>query len=333
MLSIHMANRIVFPAQNEVKVESFDAPAPGPGQVRLKSICSLMSNGTENIVLRRLFEPGTHWAGWVKYPFYPGYAMIAQVEKVGPDVSGLKVGDRVAGRIGHASQNTVNATQCHRVPSGIESEQASWFALAKITLHGALAADYELADRVLVIGAGPIGQMSIRWAKASGATRIVCIDKEAARLELAKRGGATATFALPPESALDSITAACGGERPRVVIDTTGNAAVFTEALKLAANRGTVLLMGDTGTPSAQHLTVDVVTRGLTVIGAHDTCYPPGWNEAKMYETFFNFVATGRFDLAGLITHRFTSARAAEAYETSNQRRGETMGILFDWKE
>jgi threonine dehydrogenase-like Zn-dependent dehydrogenase len=76
-----------------------------------------------------------------------------------------------------------------------------------------------------------------------------------------------------------------------------------------------------------------VVTRGIMVVGAHDGCYPPGWNEAKMYETFFDFAATGRFDLSGLITHRFPGARAAEAYEMSNQRRGETMGILFDWKE
>ena len=51
---------------------------------------SLMSTGTENIVFNRLFDPGTHWDEWVKYPFYPGYTAVGTVESTGADVTGLK---------------------------------------------------------------------------------------------------------------------------------------------------------------------------------------------------------------------------------------------------
>ena len=168
--------RLVFTGKQEVSLKAFDPGTLNPKSVRIRTSLSLMSTGTENIVFNRLFDPGTHWDNWVKYPFYPGYASVGTVEEVGPEVATLKAGDRVGFRSGHWSHAVIDASECYLIPETLPFEQAVWFPLAKITFHGAQAAGYSLGDSVLIIGAGPIGQMSIRWARAAGAASIIVAD-------------------------------------------------------------------------------------------------------------------------------------------------------------
>lgn len=323
--------RFVFTGKQQVSLESFELPELAAGQVRVRTELSLMSTGTENIVFNRLFDAGTNWDNWVKYPFYPGYTAVGVIEAVGSDVT-LKVGDRVASRTSHASHAVVAAKDCFALPADLPFEKAVWFALAKIAFRGACATQYQFGDEVLIIGAGPIGQMSTRWARAAGATSILVADAVADRLTMARAGGATAVIAQPIQEAKAAILEANEGRLPRVVIDSTGNAAVFSAALGLAADRGTVVILGDTGTPTQQSLTGDVINRGLTIRGAHDIHETPQWNDATITRLFTQLASDGRFSLDGLNTHFFTPAQHAEAYEIANRDRAKTMGILFDWR-
>lgn len=325
------SRRIVFTGKQEVMIEPFEAGTPGKGEVLVRSQLSLMSTGTENIVFNRLFDAGTHWDNWVKYPFYPGYSSVGTIEAVGEGVSTLAVGDRVGFRAGHRSHALVEAKSCYLIPEGLPFEAAVWFALAKITFHGAHVAGYQLGDSVLVIGAGPIGQMSVRWARASGVASIIVVDTVPDRMGLAKAGGATDTITLPIDQAREAVLKAGDGNLPRVIIDSTGNAAVFSAALGLAAKYGKVVIMGDTGRPAQQVLTSDVITRGLTIVGAHDGHNTDEWNESTITELFFKLAASGRFSLEGLNSHVFKPGDCAEAYAVANKSRATTMGIVFEW--
>ncbi len=326
-----MPTRLVFPAKQQVHLENFEPPTLQEGEVLIRTEFSLMSTGTENIVFNRLFDPGTHWDNWVKYPFLPGYAVVGTVET--SRGSALKPGDRVAARQPHLSHCVCAESQCCRIPDGVPFENAAWFALAKIAFHGALVASYQLGDSVLVIGAGPIGQMSIRWARAAGAASILAVDLAEERLALAKAGGATAVIAMPIHEAREAILAANRGKLPRVMIDSTGNAKVFAAALGLTASFGRIVVLGDTGTPAGQQLTSDVITRGLTIVGTHDCHENEQWNLLSIVQYFFSLAAGGRFSLDGLNTHFFKPADSVEAYATANRERTKTMGILFDWRD
>lgn len=321
----------MFPGKQEVKLESFDLVPPPEGQVLVQTCLSLMSTGTENIVFNRLFDSGTHWDNWIKYPFYPGYSSVGVVKAVGEGVQALKAGDRVAYRTGHTSHALVPEDSCFPIPDAVPFEQAVWFALAKITFMGAKAAQYRLGDSVLIVGAGPIGQMSIRWARAAGAEEIYVVDTADNRMPLAVAGGASSTITLPIDQAKEAILKAGGGRLPGIVVDSTGNAAVFSAALGLAADRGRVVILGDTGSPAKQFLTSDVIMRGLTVIGAHDGHGTAEWNDASISRLFFKLAASGRFPMEGLTSHTFKPEQCAEAYLTANRDRAATMGLLFDW--
>ncbi len=193
-------------------------------------------------------------------------------------------------------------------------------------------ANHYLGDTVLVIGAGPIGQMAIRWARAAGAKTIISVDSAGERLKLATKGGATATIASGIESAKEEILKANDGELTRLVIDTTGNAVVFSQALELVKSFGKLVLLGDTGKPTDQRLTLDVITRGLTIVGAHDLHETEQWNARSITSLFLSLVADKRFSLTDLITHTFQPGECVEAYAAANRDRAKTMGIIFDWR-
>jgi 2-desacetyl-2-hydroxyethyl bacteriochlorophyllide A dehydrogenase len=322
---------VVFPEANRVELEERDLAGLGPGEVLVRTRYSLISPGTEGIALRQLFSPGTHWADWVRYPFRPGYAAVGLVEEVGGDVDAVAVGDVVAVRRGHRSAVVVAQDECTIVPAAVDPRDATWFALAQIAFRGAQAAAYEIGSEVVIVGAGPVGQLSTRWAAVGGATSVIVADPVEARLAHARRGGATVVVAGAIDDVHDAIRAANGGEAPARLIDTTGNAAVFASVLRLAPDYGRVVLLGDTGTPEAQHLTSDVITKGLEIVGAMDGDERGIWAPPKVYDLFLNLLASGRFDVSGLITHTFTPAEAAAAYEQPVRDPGGTLGILFDW--
>src|SRR5262245_53993260 len=89
------ARRLVFTGKQQVRCETFTPPPVGENELSARTLFTLMSTGTENIVFNRLFDPGTHWDHWVKYPFLPGYCNVGEVETVGAKVSGFKPGDLV----------------------------------------------------------------------------------------------------------------------------------------------------------------------------------------------------------------------------------------------
>ena len=172
-----MSFRIVFTGVRQAILQETKLPALTPDSLLLRSRASRISTGTELTAFGHSFERGTHWESWVKYPFLPGYATVAQIEKVGKNIRSAKVGDRVVVRAPHASHHVVKKTQITVVPDTISDEEAVWFAMAKIAFAGLLAADLQVGARVAVIGAGPLGQMVVRWAATSAASEIVVIDR------------------------------------------------------------------------------------------------------------------------------------------------------------
>lgn len=113
-----MECRIAFTGKNELQLESFKLDACAKGQIMARTLCSQISTSTEGIVLNRLFNDGSHWDEWVRYPFYAGYAVVARVEQAGPDVGSLRVGDRIVCRHGHSSASVVGECDCDKVPDG-----------------------------------------------------------------------------------------------------------------------------------------------------------------------------------------------------------------------
>lgn len=329
-----MALRIIFPERGRVQLQTFEVRAPGEREVTVRTAYSLMSIGTEMTILYARYDPGTHFAAMFSFPqLQTGVQAVARVEAVGGAVSEIRPGDYIFMRMAHTSHWTLPAEQCSVIPEGLDLRSACWCGLAKTAFRAAYVAPFQLGGEVLIVGAGPVGQMAVRWAKSAGMARIVAIDISAPRLRHAARGGATHCVEGRLSDQRAMLLTLSGGSGFDVVVDSTGSAPVFSETLGLIAGYGKLVLLGDTGYPTKQCLTSDVMKKGLTIVATHDHHDRGGWTERKIDALFFKLVRDGSFRLDDLVTHTFSPTECEHAYALVSDRREDAVGVLFDWAQ
>jgi 2-desacetyl-2-hydroxyethyl bacteriochlorophyllide A dehydrogenase len=327
-----VALRIVFPRQGEVALLPFEPRLPGPDEVRVRTLYSLMSIGTETTILHRRYADDSHFARMFSFPqLKTGVQAVGRIERTGGAVTEFATGNLVYVREAHGSHQVLPACECSPVPEAVDPKAACWAGLAKTAFRAAWAAPFRRGGRLLIIGAGPVGQMAVRWSRAAGVAVIAVADLSPFRLQHAARGGATEVYCGTAAEHAKAIARIDDGRGPPIVVDATGNAAVFREALAAAGRFGKVVLLGDTGRPGRQCLSSDLMTKGLTIQATHDSHDRDGWTERRVDRLFFACVRRGRFDLEGLITHEFAPEECATAYALAEASREQTMGILFDW--
>jgi threonine dehydrogenase-like Zn-dependent dehydrogenase len=300
-----MERRLLFPEPNRIELEAFETSSAGPGEIRVRSILSLISPGTELRCLSGEFAPGTHWDNWIRYPFKPGYSLVARDEQ----------GQRGFVRESHGSAHVIPGDKFFPIPDEVDDLTAAFSSVAMIGAMVLHAGQITLESRVLILGAGLIGQMATRWCRAAGA-HVTLVDPIEGRLEFA-----------PADSTLTSIESV----RAPVVIDTTGSPAVFRQALAATGDHGIMVLLGDVGDPSQQGLTPDVILRGVRVHGAHMMHERPGWTEGDIYRKYWELTASGRFSVKELVTHRLLPGEAEQGYAMLRERSASAMGVLIDW--
>lgn len=334
-----LSRNIIFTGKDQVEFVKEPVRNPGAGEVLLRTRKTLISTGTESICLSRLFEPGSHWDRWVTYPFSPGYLLVGEVVAVGADVDHIHIGERFGVRQPHREFVTVSTGDLYPVPDRITDEDAPWFGLATIVQNGVRRAEHRLGEVVVVIGLGLLGQLTVQYTRLLGARQVIAVDISKPRLEMAQAHGATVILPMGAEEARASILDLTEGAGADVVYDVTGSPRVLGSALALLRRFGRLVLLGDTGSPTAQHLTGDVVTKGLTILGAHDG-NPPAqstdhayWSHRRMADLFYTYVLRGEMRVADLITHRYSPADAPQTYRMLREERATAMGVLFDWTQ
>jgi len=328
-----------YTAPRKLEVIAEKCPMPGPGEIRCRTICSLVSIGTEMICYERNVEPGSSWDDWIQYPFTPGYSSVGCVTDLGPGVSGIAVGDRVCSTSSHRAWFIDRADAVHPVPEGISPDQAAWFVLNIIVQNGIRETRPVLGETAVVIGLGPLGQLAVRLVGLAGMRHLLAVDSLAARCKLAEGNGPTEILNCGADKALPRIKELTGGRGADLVFDITGHPAVFHTAQHMLGKRGRLGLIGDVPFPSQQTLTHDVITKSLSIIGSHGAT-PPWqgndyyrWGKRELTGFFFDLLLSGRMKIDNLITQRIRPEEAPAVYSRILADRGAFLGVLIDWKE
>ena len=322
---------IAFTGPGRVELLTEPVKPPKRGSVIVKTRCSLISTGTETTCLERRFAASSHWDRWVRYPFRPGYSSIGVVDEIGKGVHTLQPGDRVASHGPHAQYVDVAESDTVLVPDGLSDEEAAWFALACIVRIGFRRVRIEPLDTVAVLGTGVLGQLAVQYARNSGAAQVIAIGRSLPRLEAAAAHGATAVVASEASDAVEKLRELTG-KGATLVFDITGNSDVLQDALRMAAPRGTVVLIGDTGFPEKQRLTADLLLKGLRLVGAHFDHASPD-EHAELALEFFRSLQAGELRVGDLITDRVDPRNAVDAYKRLSMNAVSTIGVVFDWTQ
>ncbi len=196
----------------EMELAEVPAPRPGRGDVLVQTHRSLISAGTERMlvefsqanlvskarqqpekvkqVLDKLRTDGiapTLEAVFRKLdePLPLGYCNVGMVLETGADVHDLRPGDRVACNGNHAEIVCVPRNLCARIPGNVTNDQASFAVLGSIALQGVRLARPTLGERFIVFGSGLLGLLTVQLLRASGC-ETMAVDLNAERLMLAE---------------------------------------------------------------------------------------------------------------------------------------------------
>jgi 2-desacetyl-2-hydroxyethyl bacteriochlorophyllide A dehydrogenase len=328
------SSNIVMTGKERVEVRQEKIPPLPEDSLLVRTRMSLISTGTECICYRGDLEEGTHWAGWVRYPFYPGYSNVGTVEQVGTAVEGYQVGDRVFSTTHHRQYHLVKPPLT-KIPESISDASASWSKLGTIAQTGVRRAELTMGARVVVIGLGPLGQLLTQYTRVMGAEEVLAIDPVESRLAVAAAHGATRTFAGSAADAVEFVEDHTAGHLADVVFDATGHYAVFPLALKLVRDFGTMMLIGDSPHPGRQVLTSDIVTRQITVRGSHNERLADErkWTSFRQIELLYSYLERGQMRVDDLITARHAPGEAPDVYAKLLRDRAGTIGVAFDWSQ
>jgi len=245
------------------------------GQLLIRSSCSLISAGTERMLVdfgkANLIEKARQQPDKVKIvidkvktdgllpsldavlgkldqPLPLGYCNVGVLLEAGKDVTGFVVGDRIASNGKHAEVVSVPINLCARIPDAVSNEAAAFTVIGAIALQGIRLIQPTLGEAVVVTGLGLIGQIAVQLLRANGC-RVLGIDFDPAKLALAKSFGAEVVNLSAGE---DPVLAAERFSRGRgvdavLVTAATKSSEPIHQAALMCRKRGRIVLVGVTG--------------------------------------------------------------------------------------
>jgi predicted dehydrogenase len=263
--------------KGRTEIVEIPSPTPPPGAVLVRTAASVVSVGTERMVVefagksllgkarsrpdlvRQVIQKARREGVFsavdaavkrLSQPMALGYSSAGIVVEVGEGVSEFHPGDRVAcaggGHAVHAEFASVPINLLAAVPEGIPLDEAAFATLGAIALHGFRLSEAVLGENVAIIGLGVLGLLAVQIASAAGC-RVMGVDLDPERVKLARHLGAeTAVARGDAEDAARTFTASRGLDAVIVCADTASSDPLVL-AGTIARDRGRVIAVGATG--------------------------------------------------------------------------------------
>lgn len=259
----------------ETQLTEVPAPQVKRGCVLIHTRCSLISPGTERMMLdfgkanwidkarqqpdkvKMVLQKIKTDGFWPTYeavqskldqPLALGYSNVGEVIAVGEGVTQFKAGDRVVSNGPHAEMVCVPQNLCAKIPDGVSYEQASFTVLGAIALQGVRLLNPTLGETVAVMGLGLIGLLTVQILRAQGC-QVIAFDFDKSRCEMAESYGAAARVLsddLDPVQEAMAYTSGLGIDGVVITASTTSDLLMHQSA-QMCRKRGRIILVGVTG--------------------------------------------------------------------------------------
>lgn len=329
-----MNNRAIYmTGLKTMETREIPMPVPTEGQVVVKleyvGICGSDVHYLEHGRIGNFIVDGD---------FILGHECAGEVVELGPGVKYLKVGDRVAlepgitcghcefckgGKYNLCPDVEFLATppydgclmdyiafpenMAFKLPDNVSSQEGALVEPLAVGLHAAVQGEVRLGDRVVILGAGCIGLVTLLACKAFGATDIVVVDIMEKRLEAAKRLGASRVINAKEENVLEVIAALTEGQGMDKVIETAGSIHTVKQTPYLTKRGGTVVLVGLADKDIVEYDFMEVMTKELTIKSV--------FRYRNLYPAAIGAIADGKIDVKGIITHEFDFTDTQKAFD------------------
>jgi 2-desacetyl-2-hydroxyethyl bacteriochlorophyllide A dehydrogenase len=332
------ARALWFTAPRAAELREETVPAPGPGEVRVETLASAVSAGTELLVYRGevpqdlpLDLPTLR--GSYAFPIKYGYAAVGVVLDVGLEVEHLFPGDPVFVHHPHQEVFVVPATMPVRLPEGLDPLLGVFLANLETALNVVHDTPMHLGETAIVFGAGVVGLLVARLIRLAGAGTVLVVDPLERRRKLALAAGAD--DAVGPERVNGRIMEVTGGRGADVAVEASGIGSALRASIGAVATEGTVVVASWYGTKPVAldlggHFHRGRVRLLSSQVGRSNPELAPRWDRARRTQTVLGLL--GRLNLEDLISHRLPFDRAPDAYPLLEERPEEAVQVVFTYE-
>ncbi len=335
----------VLHGAGDLRVEEVPVPELGPDDVLVRvRACGICASDVHYLVHGRI---GKYV---VEEPMIVGHELAGDVVAVGPDVTRLSVGTRVAlepgvtcgrcrmckaGRYnlcpdvsfyatppvqGAMSEYAViRADFAHPLPASASYEQGALCEPISVGLHCCNLTGVRPGDTVVILGAGPIGLTAIVAARQRGASAVIVSDVYPARLEVARQLGALGVD-VRDQDLHDIVVDRTGGEGADALFDTSGVRSVIEAAPDLMRKGGAIAVVGLPADDSVTYHMLKIVDKELSIHGV--------FRYANTYQAALALVASGEYPVDRVITDRFSIHDAIAAFQTAIDAKDRAIKVM-----
>ncbi len=256
----------------ELEISEVPVPALRSGQLLIQSRVTLISAGTEKMLVsfaksgfigkarqqpekvKQVIDkiqadgllPTLHSVfSRLDEPLPLGYCNCGTVLEVGAGVTEFKPGDRVVNNGPHADVVCVPKNLCAKVPDGVSDEQAAFTVLGSIGLQGIRLLNPTLGETIVVFGLGLIGLMTVQLLKANGCN-VIGIDLDDSKVELARKFGAHAINPRTGVDPVEAVKALTNGQGADGVLITASakQDSITKQSAQMSRKKGRIILVG-----------------------------------------------------------------------------------------
>ena len=333
-----MPDAVWFAAPGVAEIRA-EAPQPvGPADVRVHTVVSGLSAGSELLVYRGLapsdLPPDLPTvAGDFGLPIKFGYASVGTVVEAGADVAGLEVDDLVFAHHPHQTEYVVPSDFPVRLPKDVPVERGVFAANLETAATVVLDANPRLDDAVLVVGQGIVGLLVTMLLKRVGARPVIAVDLHPGRRDAAVRAGADRALALGDGLVTEALELT-GGRGVDVAVEASGSPAALQSCIDAMAFGGAVVVASWYGTREVRlALGGAFHRRRLRLVSSQvstlDPSLSPRWSRERRTDLVRALLA--ELPLEDLISHRFPFSEAPSAYELLDARPEECLQVVLDY--
>ena len=330
-----------------------------PGEIEIREVARPILQDDEVIIQTRrigicgsdihVFH-GQH--PYTPYPLVQGHEVSGVIAKVGRQVKGLAAGDKVVFmpqvtcgecypcqhgmyhicdnlkvmgfQAGGAAQEyfPIKAEMVLKLPDAISLDQAAMIEPVSVAVHALARAGRVVGCKVLVLGAGTIGNLVAQAANASGAAAVMLTDVSEYKLDKARRCGLEFTVNSQTEDLAGALLKYFGPDKADLILECVGVQDTITQAVANARKGSTIVVVGVFGKKPTVDLGL-VQNNELSLIGT--LMY-----QKADYERAIELVACGDIHLNEMITHRFPFDRYLDAYHAIEASQGEYMKVMVE---
>ena len=356
----------------ELQVQEIPAPAVAPQSVLIANQSSLVSAGTEKMIVdlskksllgkarerpdqvkrvlekirnEGLFSTIDQVRKKLETPMTMGYSSAGIVIACGAGVQNFKPGDRVASNGPHAEVVCVPKNLCASVADDVPFDHACFAVLGSIAMQGIRLSKTVLGDTVFVIGLGLVGQMTVALLKSAGA-RVIGTDLDQSKCDLALKMGAAIARPGIKASEIEQMTGGAGSDSVIITASTKSNQPIELSA-DAVRKKGRVVLVGVVGLELDRRpfyfKEAEFVVSCSYGPGRYDPNYEDRgidypvqyvrWTQQRNIQSVLDLMASGAVDVSPLISHKFSVDDADKAYDIINTGSEPYLGIVLNYPE